>query len=302
MQLGEKKKQLVGIVIPFYNGMDFLEKLVSSINNSTNHLYKVEILIVDNSPSSYESEIRKSFPHVSYLRPGANIGYGKASNEGYRFYRDKKFDYVIVSNQDGYFQKSLIGNLLSPFLEDSSILITAPLILTYQDHKVESFFIEYYLKFVPELITDFFLNRNVRDYYLTKGLSGACFAVKLKNRVFDQYLFDPKFHMYYEDVDLCRTVLQSGHGMVLVPKASFYHQHSHTTAIENSDDINLWRSISGLYFRFKNARSKQKIITLYGIFVDQFCDTLRFLLRFRFHAALASIKTLFAFLHSIILK
>ena len=40
--------------------------------------------------------------------------------------------------------------------------------------------------------------------------------------------------MYYEDEDLCFRVKQIGGKIVLVsPNAVYFHQHSHTTDLEN---------------------------------------------------------------------
>lgn len=296
-----KKIPLVGIVIPFYDGLDYLDKLTSSIYDSImDGYFNVEILLVDNSPTNYKDEINKRFPSVKYARPGINIGYGKASNEGYRYFKERVFDYVIVSNQDGYFHKNLIESLISPFIKDESILLTAPLLYTYDDNQVESFFIEYYLKFVPEFISDLLLKKDISDYYITKDISGACFAIKLDNKLFELNLFDPNFHMYYEDVDLCNNILKAGKKIALVTKATFYHHHSHTTDMRNSTRITKWKAASEMYYRFKQAKSYAKISAIYGIFLDQFFNSLRLFFKFRFRDVWRSFQSFFLFLKVII--
>ena len=109
-----------------------------------------------------------------------------------------------------------------------------------------------------DLVTDLLLNKNLAAYYETLNITGACIAVKMKNNLEGEDLFDPKFFMYYEDADLCERAIEFQNKIVLVPGAFFYHQHSNTTNISDALKINAWKSVSEKYYKLKREGIKRE--------------------------------------------
>jgi GT2 family glycosyltransferase len=216
---------------------------------------------------------------VEIIREKARIGYGKANNAGFRLCRERGFDYLIIANQDGWVSEHLIRELIAPFQNDENILLTAPILRTYEGDAIEDFFIKYYLTQVPAMVSDL-MNGKSKAYYEMERISGACFAFNLKSRLYSYpYFFDPLFHMYFEDEDLCRRVRYVNGKIVLVnANAAFYHQHSHTTDSENKSGIEKEKSVSEKILRLKDG-SKRPIKTFYGIFVSTISNFTYYLLR-----------------------
>lgn len=285
----------IGIVIPFYNGYQYINKLLESISLSSSG-FCCKVYIIDNS--LYKSEIKNTNSNllleVISEKPG--IGYGKACNIGYQLCCKEGMDYMIITNQDGYFSERLIETLIKPFSIDDTILISAPILMKYGSNEVEDFFIKYYLAYVPQMVSDLIIN-NVKAFYFIDNISGACFAFDLKKNPYSsKYLFDPLFHMYYEDEDLCRRVKNFGLKIALIPReAIFYHQHSHTNDKENEESIKKNQLYSEKVFRLKD-KSKSITRILYGIFVTTLTQVFYHLLRAEWKKAFAEITSVFPFI------
>ncbi len=168
------------------------------------------------------------YPGVVRMRTKPYIGFGKACNAGYEYFKKRDFEFVLISNQDGRFGKDLISKLIQPLVSDKLILLSSPISSRYNSFQIEPFYIQYYLKDCENLIADLLFNKDRKDFYETKSVTGACLAIRV-SPLFEKKLFDEVFFMYYEDEDLCRRVIMSGFKIVLVPNALFFHQHSNTS-------------------------------------------------------------------------
>jgi GT2 family glycosyltransferase len=283
-------EEKIGIVIPFYNGHKYLDRLIESFDVAAAGR-ECFLYIIDNSPKDKVVEIKylSEIP-VQVVREMPAIGYGKASNKGFELCKERGYDYVIISNQDAYVSPNFISELLAPFNRDVRIAISAPLLRTYDGNSMEDFFVRYYLSQVPEMISDLILG-NAKEFYEIEKISGACFAFRLNNGLYKYpYLFDPIFHMYMEDEDLCFRIRSLDEKIVLCTKPVFYHQHSHTTDLENRELIEADKLTSEYILRLKN-NSKSSYRTLYGIMVATTSQVAYHVLRGEFAKAFKHIKT-----------
>jgi GT2 family glycosyltransferase len=283
-------EEKIGIVIPFYNGHKYLDKLIESFDLAEGD-NDCTIYIIDNSPIDKAIELKyKSKIQVEIIREKPAIGYGKASNKGFEICKQLDFDFIIISNQDAYVSPNFIDELLSPFSQDPRIAISAPFLRTYENNEIEDFFVRYYLSQVPAIISDL-INEDPKEYYEVDKISGACFAFRLKNGLFKYpYLFDPIFHMYMEDEDLCQRIRRLDKKIVLCLKPIFYHQHSHTTDIENKETIEADKLTSENILRLKNG-AKNSYKTLYGIVVTTTSSVTYHVLRGEFGKAYKYIRS-----------
>jgi GT2 family glycosyltransferase len=289
----------VGIVIPFYNGHQWLNRLVQAFDNAS-HGYECTLFIIDNSPGNLTVEVGLSTGiSVEVIREKPGLGYGKACNVGYQRCKERGFEYIIVANQDGYVSQNFIREILNPFHQDDRVLMTAPLLRMYGSEAIEDFFIKFYLSQVPELISDL-IDGTGRSYYEMKRISGACFAFRLKTNLYRYpYFFDPLFHMYYEDEDLCQRVHQAGGKIVLIcPSAVYYHQHSHTTDLDNIQSIESDKLVSEKILRLKNG-SKSSAKALYGIFVTTISGITYHIFRAELYKAYAHLRSLVVILYKL---
>ncbi|HXB91064.1 MAG TPA: glycosyltransferase, partial [Puia sp.] len=113
-------KATVAVVIPFYNGHEYSDKLIGSIDKAAAGI-SCKVFIIDNSPE--QMAIPLSVCNnlvVEIVRTQPAIGYGKACNQGFDLCRKEGIGFIIIANQDGYFSKDMIAGLLGPFEKDGS--------------------------------------------------------------------------------------------------------------------------------------------------------------------------------------
>lgn len=287
----QDEKLKLGIIIPFYEGFLYFDKLFHSLIDAIIQIEQKNetcLLIIDNSITDNSIFFKPFEKNIIYLRTKKRLGFGRACNIGYKYFKEKGFDFVQIINQDGYVDKFCLSRLINTMLKCNNVIMASSLPLTYNKEQLEPFFIKYYLHYIPKLITDLIHQSPLEPCgYITKKVPGTCFMFCLRGEYSESQLFDQKFFMYFEDEDLCERLKQLKLKIVLVPNSLFFHQHSHTTDTNNKLVIDKQKNISERYMRIKH--SKYKLKTLYGMFIDDFFDGSKQLLRGRF---LAFIKIL----------
>lgn len=108
----------VSVIIPVYNEENYIEKCLSSLLSQT---YKnLEIIVVDDGSTDNTVKIIKSFKKVSLLK-GEHKGPGFSRNLGAKQAKGK---ILVFVDADMTFEKDYIKNLISPMLENSSVIGT----------------------------------------------------------------------------------------------------------------------------------------------------------------------------------
>lgn len=271
----------IGIIVPFYEGTQYFDQLFKSFEKSV-PLFKdrvnIKMLIVDNSKTD-NLEFFKTYKYkIEYIKAPVMIGYGKACNIGYRYFKKEKFDFIQIVNQDGYFDENCLERLFFSLQCKDDIMIASAIPLTLAERELEPFFIKYYLEYSSNLILDLLRKKPINECgYETVKIPGICFMFRLNGIYQEDFLFDNKIFMYFEDEDLCKRVVALNQKLVFVAGAFFYHKHSHTTDSKNIQNINIQNEISGNYLRIKY--SKNKLISLYGLFIDETFDSFKQLFR-----------------------
>lgn len=241
----------VGIVIPFYGGNSYINRLLSSLL-VVSEKYNVQVYIIDNS-QPYEKLDADCCPKdvdFKVIEAVAGIGYGRACNIGYQHFKSDGCDVIVVVNQDGRFAPNSLDLMLTTLLQQEDYSVAVPLLTKYESDEVEWFFTHVYLTPMESLVSDLFRG-TVQPFYPIQQLCGACFALKLKDYQGFDYLFDELFHMYFEDADLYKRLEHFNKKVMLVPGAVFHHTHGNTTNYDSE-------SIKGLV----NRRTSKHIYSL----------------------------------------
>lgn len=209
----------IGIIIPYYNGDEFIESCLESIK--LNYANNLKVYIINNSDRATNiHSIANAYDWVRVYDTKKRIGFGKANNIGAELAISNGADIIISINQDAVIDKDCIKELLAPFQIDSDIHITAPICLI-KINSIGSNFIKFYLSQCPEIVSDS-LYRTIKLYYQVNSISGACFAIRTST-IKSVGLFDPLYFMYFEDDDLCRRIRYINKKIVIVTNAKVMH-------------------------------------------------------------------------------
>jgi len=195
-----------------------------------------EVFLIDNSPT--ENPELKKLP-VSYHFTGKNLGYGSAHNIAIRQTIDTGIPYHLVINPDISFDPSILLKIEEFMNNNPEIGLLMPKIL-YPNGEIQ-----YLCKLIPtpfDLIVRRFLpkswtKKNTEKFELRESgynkvmdvpyLSG-CFMFLRTEALKQVGLFDERFFMYPEDIDLTRRIHRQFR-TVFYPEASIVHHHAQSS-------------------------------------------------------------------------
>ena len=227
------RKINVSIVL-YKNPPEVIESAVSSCLNSE-LIYRLYLL--DNSPTDELSYLAKLDERVVYVFNNANMGFGKAHNIALRKSLEEDIPYHLVLNPDVYFEKGVLEELYHFMEKNKDVGLVMPKVL-YPDGSLQ-----YVCKLLPtplDLIGRRFLNLGPfkklvekRNYIYELRFTGydklmevpnlcGCFMFLRTKVLRETGLFDERFFLYLEDIDLSRRIHRIAR-TVYYPYVHIYH-------------------------------------------------------------------------------
>jgi GT2 family glycosyltransferase len=220
-------------IVTYRNSIVQLRRAVASVAQQR---CRIQLVLVDNAGEDAVAALAEECGAI-YLRPPGNLGFGKAHNLAYQRVRELS-PYHLVLNPDVHFDPEVLEALLDLMTVQPDLGVVMPKIL-YADgatqHLCKRLPTPWDLvirRFAPGFAHGVF-RRTMERYELRDrdydqpmeppSLSG-CFLL-LRNAVVDQVgLFDERFFMYMEDVDLVRRILVVSRGLYY-PAVSIVHEY-----------------------------------------------------------------------------
>ena len=221
----------VAIVIVSYNCRAELDACLHSIATHE-PAFVSGICVVDNGSSDGTPElVRERWPRVQLIEAGANLGFSRGNNAGIRATTS---DLVLLLNPDTLVPGRAISMLVARLTSDARIAAVGPRLVDGDGRPELSFgwtmspLGELRQKTLSGLYQRQFgyAVRRVEQWTQEPGprewLSGACLLVR-RDDLEAAGLFDERFFVYTEDVDLCASLRALGKTVVFVPDAQVTH-------------------------------------------------------------------------------
>lgn len=223
----------INISIVLYHNKE--EHLIKSVNSFLNTSMNVRLYLVDNSSNNDLKVLSEIDSRIEYIFNNANLGYGSAHNIAIRKSIDDNVPYHLVLNPDVYFEKGTLENIYEYMEQNKDVGNIMPKVL-YPDGEIQ-----YLCKLLPtpfDLIFRRFVpfkkwkEKRNKIYELrftgynkimnVPYLSG-CFMFLRVDVLKKVGLFDERFFMYMEDVDISRRINRVTK-TVYYPEAQIYHK------------------------------------------------------------------------------
>jgi GT2 family glycosyltransferase len=229
---------VLSIVIVAYKSRDEIEACLDSLPRTID-AQSVEVVVVDNSPSDGAGDlIRRRFPHVAYVPAPENLGFGRANNRGYALARG---EFVLFLNPDTISNAAALAHCLRRLHEEPTIGLISPK-LVQADGTMDLAC----RRSIPTLWDGFtraaglaarFPDRALfAGYNLTHLPPDGTYEVGAINGAFmlaprrvlaavapDGAVFDERFFMYGDDLDLCIRIARAGYRIVYDGRVSITH-------------------------------------------------------------------------------
>lgn len=186
------------VIIVTYNAMNWIDKCISSVLNST---IKSKILVIDNNSSDGTLDyVKENFKEVTIIPNSKNLGFGKANNLGIEYALKNNCDYVYLLNQDAWVEKDTFEILIKTSQKNHEYGIISPLQVTANRTKLDNNFSKYCSSiYCKSLIDDLLLKKdNIQDIYTIDFVMAAHWLIT-KECLKTIGGFNPSFPHYGED-------------------------------------------------------------------------------------------------------
>ncbi len=223
----------VSVIVVNWNTKGLLLDCLRSVNPYGGKR-RVEIIVVDNGSSDGSADaVRAEFPGVKLIETGENLGFARANNIGIR---ESKGRYVCLVNSDVRILDDCLERLAEYMDRNPTVGIVGPRIL-WPDLSMQDS-----CRNFPSLWNNFCpvigLDRVFKGYKLFSGEHMFCFAhdqeaevdflagcfLMIRREGLDQVgLFDERFFIYSEEIDLCKRFWKSGWKVMFFPGAQAIH-------------------------------------------------------------------------------
>lgn len=276
------KKNLpkISIVVLNYNGSHETIECLTSLRGIQIKNYVLEIIVVDNGSTDNSLEkIEKSnsFQGATLIRLKENFGFAEGNNVGIRHALKYGADYIFLLNNDTVIDQNLLPPLLHQLQAHKLIGIIGPKI--YFAKGFEYHYSRYQEKDRGKVIwfsggiidwkNMLFSHRGVNEIdsgqfnksESTDFISGC--AMLIRRDVIEKIgMFDPRYYLYLEDVDLCERAKRVGFKLWYEPKAYLWHKNASSSGKPGSAIHVYYQTRNRLLFGLKYGSIRTKFALL----------------------------------------
>jgi len=230
----------IDIIIPVYNGYEFLEKLFNSVEKNTTSPHRL-IVINDCSPDErvkpYLLERLEKHPDAIFIDHEENQGFLKSVNEAYTYVSN----HFLLLNTDTEVPEFWMERLMYPIIHMDKVASTTPFT---NSGEIASF-----PNFVAD--NDIFDGMKVDDldtafreidpkYFYTEVPTGVGFCMGVNytlTKEIGMFIEDTFGKGYGEENEWCQRAIQKGYRNFIVPNLFVYHKHGGSFSAEEKREL-----------------------------------------------------------------
>ena len=255
-------KTKVSVVIPNFNGQEYLEKCVDSLMMQT--VRSFEIIIVDDASSddSFLNIQKKypangAFPRTRYISHEHNLGFCKSVNDGIKA---AESEYIFLLNNDTEVDSECIRQLYRTICSNDSIFSVGAKMVSLQNPDVMDNAGDFYCNlgwaYTPAK------DKQANHFQKRKKIFSACGgAVMYRKSLLEELgYFDEKHFAYLEDVDLGYRANLNGYSNLYEPKAIVKHAGSASSGSRYNAFKARLTARNNVYLIYKNMPNWQILI------------------------------------------
>jgi N-acetylglucosaminyl-diphospho-decaprenol L-rhamnosyltransferase len=252
----------IAVVLVSYNTRELTKKALACLFSSSHDL-EMEVIIIDNASQDNSAEmISAEYPDITLIKNTENVGFGRANNQALPGINSR---YVLLLNTDAFVEPDTISKTVKFMdahlecgilgvkligrdgeMQPSCRFFPTPWNIFLQRSGLGRFF-----KHVVMIDDTSWDHATVRDCDWVPG----CYLLVRKEVIEQVGLFDPRFFLYYEEVDLCFTAKSAGWRVTYYPYATVVHfggesaKHEGAISVEGRQIESLDIESELLYFR-----------------------------------------------------
>lgn len=283
----------ISVILVNYNTAHLLEKALGDLRRSMQGL-SAEIVVIDNASRDDSVErMRREHPDCELIVNQTNVGFGRANNQALPIIKGR---YVLLLNTDAFVEEDTLAKTLAYMeahprcgilgvrlvgrdgvLQPSARYFPTPWSLFLKRSGFNRFFPK--VRLIDDMGWD---HASVRQCDWVPG----CYYL-VRREVIDQVgLFDPRYFLYFEEVDHCFATKKAGWDVTYFPDTTVVHIGGES-AKSDGEITSSGRQLEALqlesellYFR-KNHGFAGLVANVFFLAVSDLLTALRRLLRGR---------------------
>lgn len=261
---GNKLKAKVSVVIPNYNGKEFLENCMKSL--MLQNVKSFEVIIVDDaSKDNSAKDIMKeypdngAFPRTKYIFHDENKGFCASVNDGIKA---SESDYVILLNNDTVVHEDFVYRMYKAITKSENIFSVGAKMVSLANPEIMDDGGDYYCllgwAFTPAK------DKPSKFYNKKNKIFAACGGAAIyRKEIFNQIgYFDENHFAYLEDIDIGYRAGLYGYENVFEPKAIVEHAGSASSGSRYNAFKAKLTAKNNIYLIYKNMPNYQLVINM----------------------------------------
>jgi len=258
--MAEHSLPFVVVLVLAWNRREDTLRCLESLQRLTYPRYR--LLLVDNgSNDGTLAAVAERFPEVKCIANPRNLGFAAGCNVGLRHALAQGADCVFIANNDTVVAPDLLDQVVAA-AAPADVGMVAPLIYYEAD---------------PRRIWSAGAGRNPLTLEMSGNLRGrpdmdnwpdviereylvGC-GLLLKRELLERVgLFDPRFFMYYEDMDLCLRARAAGLRLLVAPRARMWHRVAVSSGGADAPAERYWMARASVQFFRKHVHGLRWLI------------------------------------------
>lgn len=220
----------VSVIIVSFNTIKVTKTALSHLYASQ-HNYDLKVIVIDNASNDHSADIlRGEYPDILLIENDKNVGFGRANNQALPYINSR---YVLLLNTDAFVESGTVAKTVKYMDANPKCGILGVKLLGRDGVLQPS------CRYFPTPWNIFLgrtgLKRIFRHAKLVDDMSWDHASVKncdwvpgcyflIRKEVIDQVgLFDPRFFLYYEEIDFCFAAKNAGWDVTFFPDTSVVH-------------------------------------------------------------------------------
>src|SRR6266568_775485 len=259
----------VSIVIVSLNTREVLRECLQSIFREGSDL-TIQVIVVDNaSTDGSPSMIEADFPCVTLIRSEINLGFGQANNLGFRSATGR---YIVLLNSDAFISEGTLEHSVAHMDANPTAGIGGGRLIGRDGAPQPS------ARMFPTVFSDLIVLSGIAARFPRSRFFGhadrtwademqpaevdwvpGAYSIVRPDALDAAGPFDPRFFLYYEEVDLCLRIKQKGYSVWYWPDISVIHIGGESSRQVKTQELSkagsqltLWRMRSMLLYYRKN--------------------------------------------------
>lgn len=236
----------IAVIVVNWKVRELLRECLSSLQAHSGWPWgSYEVFVVDNDSADGSVDmVREAFPDVKLIANTRNVGFGAANNQAFAL---TEADTVVLLNPDTVVLPGALSQLVDSLLSEPDLGIvgcrllnknlslqrwTAGAFPTLGNVSTHYLFLDRLLpgKLRPPPL---YMDRDLQAPLDVGWVSGACMA--LRREAVRETLFDERFFMYAEDMELCHRVWRNGWRVRYDPRMSIVHYQGASLQQQSAD-------------------------------------------------------------------